>query len=213
VNRTVEEIGAPEHFTPAHDTSTFDCGVPDLNDWLKKRALLTEESGASRTYVVCSAGRVVGYYAMAAGGVGIAKAPGRVRRNMPDPLPVMVLGRLAVERGWQGRNIGRSLLRDAILRTLQAAEIGGIRAIFVHAISEEAKRFYERYGFSVSPVDSMTLMVTVADAKKALLDIFSLAARQKGNPCARISRHHRSALSSAKVRVNRTLPRRRRRRT
>jgi GNAT superfamily N-acetyltransferase len=94
---------------------------------------------------------------MASGGVAVASAPGRVRRNMPDPLPVMILGRLAVERSWQGRNIGKSLLRDAILRTLQAAEIGGIRAILVHAISEDVKRFYERYGFSVSPVDPMTL--------------------------------------------------------
>ena len=162
------DIGAPEHLTAIHDISTFDCGIPDLNDWLKKRALSNEESGASRTYVVCSAGRVVGYCALANGGVALASAPGRVRRNMPDPLPVMIVGRLAVEQGWQGRNIGRSLLRDAVLRTLQAAEIGGIRAILVHAISEDAKRFYERNGFSVSPADPMTLMITIADAKKAL---------------------------------------------
>jgi GNAT superfamily N-acetyltransferase len=169
MSAAVGEIGAPEHLTSAHDVSTFDCGIPELDDWLKKRALPNEESGASRTYVVCSAGRVVGYYALASGGVALAKAPGRVRRNMPDPLPVMILGRLAVELSWQGQNIGRSLLRDAILRTLQAAKIGGIRAVLVHAISEEAKRFYERYGFSASPVDPMTLMITVADAKKALL--------------------------------------------
>jgi len=163
------EISPPEHLTPGHDISTFDCGVSDLNEWLKKRALANEESGASRTYVVSSASKVVGYYALANGGVALAKAPGRVRRNMPDPLPVMIVGRLAVDRGWQGRNIGRSLLRDAILRTLQAAEIGGIRAILVHAISEDAKRFYERYGFTSTPVDPMTLMVTAADAKKVLL--------------------------------------------
>jgi GNAT superfamily N-acetyltransferase len=87
---------------------------------------------------------------------------------MPDPLPVMIVGRLAVEEGWQGRNVGRSLLRDAVLRTLQAAEIGGIRAILVHAIWENAKRFYERYGFSVPLTDPMTLMITTADAKKVL---------------------------------------------
>ncbi len=165
-----EEISPPEHLTPEHEVSAFDCGVPELNDWLKKRALANEESGASRTYVVCSAGKVVGYYALATGSVALAKAPGRVRRNMPDPLPVMILARLAVERSWQGRDIGRSLLRDAILRTLQAAEIGGIRAILVHAISGDAKRFYERCGFSPSPVDPMTLMVTIADAKKAVLE-------------------------------------------
>lgn len=168
MNSAVEEIGAPEHLTAAHGMSAFECGVANLTEWLKKRALLNEETGASRTYVVCSAGRVVGYYALASGGVALAKAPGRVRRNMPDPLPVMIVGRLAVDQSCQGRNIGRSLLRDAVLRTLQAAEIGGIRAILVHAISEEAKRFYERYGFSASPADPMTLMITVADAKRAL---------------------------------------------
>ena len=87
---------------------------------------------------------------------------------MPDPVPVMVLGRLAVDRAYQGRGLGEGLLRDALLRTLQAAQIGGIRAILVHAISEEAKRFYERHGFVASPIDPMTLMITVADAENAL---------------------------------------------
>ena len=162
------EIRAPEHLTAAHDVSGFDSGVPDLDDWLRKRALANEDTGASRTYVVCAGGRVVGYYALASGGVAQAQAPGRVRRNMPDPVPVMILGRLAVDRSWQGQSLGRSLLRDAVLRILQAAEIGGIRAILVHAISEEAKRFYQRYGFGESPADPMTLMMTVADAEKAL---------------------------------------------
>jgi len=91
---------------------------------VEKPALSNEETGASRTYVVCSAGRVVGYFLLASGGVASAKAPGRVRRNMPDPLPVMIVGRLAVDQSCQGRNIGPSLLRDAVLRTLQAAKIG-----------------------------------------------------------------------------------------
>jgi GNAT superfamily N-acetyltransferase len=163
-----QDISAPEHLTAAHDVSAFDSGMPDMDDWLRKRALANEETGASRTYVVCTGGRVVGYYALASGGVAQAQAPGRVRRNMPDPVPVMILGRLAVDRAWQGHGLGRGLLRDAVLRTLQAAEIGGIRAILVHAISEDAKRFYERYGFRDSPVDPMTLMITVADAEKAL---------------------------------------------
>ena len=162
-----QELSAPEHLTPAHDVSAFDSGVQDLDDWLRKRALANEESGASRTYVICAGGQVVGYYALASGGVAQAQAPGRVRRNMPDPVPVMILGRLAMDRRWQGRNLGASLLRDAVLRVLQAAEIGGIRAILVDAISEDAKRFYERHGFRVSPVDPMILMITVADARKA----------------------------------------------
>jgi len=162
------ELTAPEHLTSAHDVSAFDSGVPVLDDWLRKRALANEETGASRTYVVRAGRRVVGYYALATGGVAQAQAPGRVRRNMPDPVPVMILGRLAVDRDWQGRGLGRSLLRDAVLRTLQAAEIIGIRAILVDAISDEAKKFYERHGFTVSPVDPMILMITIADARKAL---------------------------------------------
>jgi GNAT superfamily N-acetyltransferase len=161
-------LTAPEHLTGAHDVSAFDSGVPELDDWLRKRALANEETGASRTYVVCAAGRVVGYYALATGGVAQAQTTGRVRRNMPDPVPVMILGRLAIDREWQGRNLGASLLRDAVMRTLQAAAIGGIRAILVDAISEDAKRFYEKHGFRASPVDPMILMISLADAKKVL---------------------------------------------
>jgi len=111
---------------------------------------------------------VVGYYALAAGAAGHTQVSGRMRRNMPDPVPVMVIGRLAIDTRFQGRGIGSSLLRDAVLRTLRAAEIAGIRAILVHAISENAKRFYEKYGFIASPVDPMTLMITVADAARTL---------------------------------------------
>lgn len=163
-----EEIGSPEHLTPRHDLEAFDSGVVALDDWLRRHALANEEAGGSRTYVVCAGGRVIGYYALAIGGIAKAAATGRVRRNMPDPVPVMVLGRLAVDRGYQGRGLGMGLLRDAILRTIQAAEIGGIRALLVHAISEEAKRFYERHGFVESSIDPMTLMITIADAKKVL---------------------------------------------
>ena len=97
-----------------------------------------------------------------------ATATGRVRRNMPDPVPVMVLGRLAVDRNYQGGGIANGLLRDAILRTLQVARMAGIGALLVHAISPEAKRFYEYCGFLASSVDPMTLMITVADAERAL---------------------------------------------
>ena len=163
-----DALGPPAHLSPAHDLAAFESGVPELDDWLKKRALANEATGASRTYVVCAGGRVVGYYALATGSVGHAQAPGRIRRNMPDPVPVMILGRLAVDRAWRGWDLGRSLLRDAVLRTLQAAQIGGIRAILVHAISDQAKRFYEHYGFVASPIDPLTLMITVADAEAAL---------------------------------------------
>jgi GNAT superfamily N-acetyltransferase len=163
-----EEIGAPEHITGQHDLEAFDSGVAALDHWLTRHALANDQAGGSRTYVVCAGGRVIGYYALATGGVARTAATGQVRRNMPDPVPVMVLGRLAVDRAYQGRGLGVGLLRDAILRTLQAAELGGIRAILVHAISEEARRFYERHGFVGSPLDPMTLMITIADAKKAV---------------------------------------------
>lgn len=162
------EISAPEHLTSEHDLSAFDSGVPALDDWLKRRALHNEESGASRTYVVRAGRRVIGYYALATGAVTLHAATGRTRRNMPDPIPVMILGRLAVDREYHTVGLGRALLRDAVLRTLQAAAIGGIRAILVHAMSEDAKRFYERCGFTPSPVDPMTLMITVADAENTL---------------------------------------------
>lgn len=160
----------PEKISPDHDLSQFQSGEPSLDDWLRKRALQNEESGASRTYVVCSGKRVVGYYALATGAVAHLAAPGRVRRNMPDPVPVMVIGRLAVDQTMQGEGIGPALLRDAILRTVQASDIVGIRAILVHAISERAKRFYEKWGFVASPVEPMTLMITVAEARRAVAE-------------------------------------------
>jgi GNAT superfamily N-acetyltransferase len=164
-----EDICAPEKLRPDHDFSSFDSGTPVLDDWLRRRALSNQESGASRTYVVCAGRRVVGYYALAAGAVAQGEATGRTRRNMPDPVPVMVIGRLAIDSGYQGRGLGRALLRDAVLRTMQAADIAGIRAVLVHAISEDARRFYERCGFQPSPVDPMTLMITMRDARQVLI--------------------------------------------
>jgi GNAT superfamily N-acetyltransferase len=167
-----EEIGAPEKLQPDHDLSAFDSGTPALDAWLRRRALPNQESGASRTYVIRAGRRVVGYYALAAGAIAQGEATGRTRRNMPDPVPVMVVGRLALDAAFQGRGLGRALLRDAILRTMQAAEIAGMRAILVHAISEDAKRFYERCGFRPSPVDPMTLMITLRDAQEPLTGEF-----------------------------------------
>jgi GNAT superfamily N-acetyltransferase len=170
MNTPGNRVGSPEKLCPDHDLSQFQCGEPALDDWLRRRSLQNEESGASRTYVVCIEKRVVGYYALAVGAIAHADAPGRVRRNMPDPVPVMVIGRLASDQSVQGQGIGPALLRDAILRTLQAAEIAGIRAILVHAISERAKRFYEKWGFISSPIDALTLMITATEARKAIVD-------------------------------------------
>ena len=167
----LDETSAPERLSAAHDVSAFDSGEPALDDWLRRRALPNEAGGASRSYVVCAGRKVVGYYTLAAGAVAHAQSPGRVRRNMPDPVPVMVIGRLAVDRAYQGRGIGTGLLRDAVLRTVQAAEIAGIRAILIHAKTESAKRFYERYGFVASPVEPLTVMITVTEAVKTLFAV------------------------------------------
>ena len=161
-------VSAPEHLTAQHDVSAFDSGVPELDTWLKRRALQNEASGASRTYVVSAGGQVVGYYALATGAIAQQEATGKVRRNMPEPIPVMVLGRLAVDREHQGRGLGSALVKDALLRTLNAASIAGIRAVLLHAISDDAKRFYENAGFSTSPVDPMTMMITLADVGRVL---------------------------------------------
>jgi len=168
MSRLASDISAPEKLFAEHDLADFDSGEPALDDWLRQRALTNEESGSSRTYVVCVEKRVVGYYGLAVGAVAHVGAPGRVKRNMPDPVPVMVLGRLAVDQDFQGRGIGSGLLRDAVLRTVQAAEIAGIRAILVHALSDAATHFYHRHGFMASPIDPMTVMITVAEAVKTL---------------------------------------------
>lgn len=161
-------IEAPRRLTSEDDVSAFDCGVPGLDDWLKRRALHNESSRASRTFVVLADGRVVGYYALATGAVAYAAATGRVRRNMPEPIPVMILGRLAVDRAYQGAGVGSALLRDALLRTLSAAEIAGIRAVLLHAVSDQAKRFYSSHGFAESPLDPLTMMISLADVERAL---------------------------------------------
>lgn len=161
-------LSAPELLADHHQTVGFSCGVPSLDEWLKRRARGNQASGASRTYVACEADRVVGYYALAAGSVDVANAPGRFRRNMPDPVPVVILGRLAIDVTQRGRGLGRLLVRDAGQRVLQAADVVGIRGILVHAISEEAVQFYQAVGFEPSPLDAMTLMVTLADVQAAL---------------------------------------------
>jgi GNAT superfamily N-acetyltransferase len=161
-------LTAPEPINETHEIELFDSGVVALDNWLKRRARGNHASGASRTYVVCEQRRVVAYYALAAGGVDIDTAPGRVRRNMPDPVPVSVLGRLAIERTYQKRGLGRALMQDASKRVLQAADLIGIRGIVVHAISEDAKAFYLALGFDVSPLQPMTLMATLADLKALL---------------------------------------------
>ena len=152
--------GLPVPLTADHDTAVFKCRHDSLSAWLSKRALANAATGASRTYVVCDEQRrVIGYYALAAGSISGEAAPGRLRRNMPDPLPVIVLGRLAVHTDWSGRGVGSGLLKDAVLRSIQAAELIGARALVCHAIDVEAKAFYLKHGFIESPLDPLTVLV------------------------------------------------------
>ena len=155
----------PEPLRADHDLSEFECGRPALDNWLRMKAARNEGSGASRTYVVCEGARVLAYYSLATGSVQHSQAPGRVRRNMPDPIPVMVLGRLAVDKSMQAQGIGRGMLKDAIGRTLTAAQIAGIRAVLVHALDETAASFYRNNGFLDSPIDSLTLMLPLAQVR------------------------------------------------
>ena len=161
-------LSPPELLADHHALEDFSSGQASLDDWLKRRARANQASGASRTYVVCERERVIGYYALASGVVTLESAPGRFRRNMPNPIPVAVLARLAVDRSWQHRGIGHALFRDAVRRVVQAADAIGIRAIIVHAISEEARDFYLALGFDPSPDDPMMLLITLADALAAL---------------------------------------------
>jgi predicted N-acetyltransferase YhbS len=162
-------VTAPEPLAPHHDVEAFTSGVESLDQWLKRRALKNQTTGASRTFVACDDGRVLAYYALALSAITVDAAPGRFRRNMPEPIPVVVLGRLAVDQSLQGRGFGRALVQDAGLRVIQAADTIGIRGMIVHALSVEAKAFYERIGFEQSPIDPMMLMVTLADLKDASL--------------------------------------------
>jgi GNAT superfamily N-acetyltransferase len=156
---------APQPLAGHHITEGFACGAESLDIWLKRRALKNQAQGASRTYVVCIETRVVAYYALASGAVLGIDATGRLRRNMPDPIPVVVLGRLAVDHTLHGKGLGRALIRDAALRVLQAADVIGVRGMTVQALSDEARVFYEYLGFEPSPADPRLLMITLADLK------------------------------------------------
>lgn len=153
------ELDPPEPLSSSHRVDAFDCGETVLNEWLKRRAMANQASGASRTFVVADeTRRVMGYYALAAGAVAHEVATGTVRRNMPDAVPVLVLGRLAVDRTAQGKQLGGALLQDAVKRAMNVAEDAGVRALLVHALNDEAKNFYEHYGFQPSAVHPLMLM-------------------------------------------------------
>lgn len=166
----------PPNLTPPAPISAelqlddFDCGEYALNDWLKKRALKNHASGASRCFVLCAGADVIGYYCLSAGAISQEAAPKAMRRNMPDPLPVLLLGRLAVDKRYHNQGIGQALLRDAMLRAVNVAGEAGVFAILVHALSDNAKQFYLSRGFVESPLQPMTLFMTLETIRSILAE-------------------------------------------
>ena len=162
------KLSAPAPITNKHNFSGFNSGETSLDYWLKNRALKNQVSGASRCFVVCNSSRVIGYYCLSAGAISHERTPKKMRRNMPDPLPILLLGRLAVDRKYQNKGVGSALLRDALLRAVSVSADAGVFAILVHAISEDAKEYYTSRGFVQSPIQEMTLMMTLETVKAVL---------------------------------------------
>lgn len=162
ISTTQQALSAPTPINDRHDISQFDCGRPALNDWLRQRAH-KNEGRASRTFVVCEGSAVVGFYALSAGSVGLSEAPKALGRNMPPLIPVLILGRMAVDIRYQGRSIGKHLLKDALKRALTVSGDIGAQAVLVHAVDQEVVPFYTSYGFKVFPEGNLTLFLAMSD--------------------------------------------------
>ena len=159
-----------ETISESHDLSTFDCGAhPSLNDWLKRFALTNQQNESARTYVVHRNGSVVGYYSISAGSVAIGESPYRIAKGLArHPIPVILLARMNVDKSEAGKGLGKALLKDALVRIARAADIVGARAVLVHAIDEQARKFYEHFDFESSPIHELQLMLLMKDLRKAL---------------------------------------------
>ena len=168
--KTKTPLSGVEPISSSHDVSRFDCGKhSSLNDWLKRFALANERNESARTYVVHRNGFVAGYYSISTGSVSVEQVPSRISKGLArHPVPVILLARLAVDKNEQGAGLGKALLKDALARIGQAADIVGARAVLVHAIDEQARRFYEHFDFEPSPVDDLHLMLLMKDLRKAL---------------------------------------------
>lgn len=160
----------PELIAADHHLADFDSGEATLDEWLKKRALKNSAGGASRCFVLCADKTVIGYYSLSAGAIGHETAPKSMRRNMPDPLPALLLGRLAIDRKYHNQGLGSGLLRDAMLRSVNIARDAGVFAVLVHALHDQARQFYLSRGFVQSPLQPMTLMMTMATVQTILME-------------------------------------------
>lgn len=166
---TAESLNPPVLLTKDHDRNSFDCSVPALNDYLKKYALQNQKKHAARTYVATRSNRIVGYYTLAYGSVSLEEAPQSIKSGLPrHPIPVILLARLAVDSTEKGQGLGAALLKDALVRTIQAADIAGLRAMLVHAKDDSARRFYEKFGFESSPIDAYHLYLKLSDIFSSL---------------------------------------------
>jgi len=160
----------PAPITADQELANFDCGESSLNEWLKKRALKNHVAGASRCFVVCAGTEVIGYYSLSAGAISHEAAPKAMRRNMPNPLPILLLGRLAVDKRYHNQRIGQALLRDAMMRAVSVAGDAGVFALLLHALSDQAKQFYLSRGFVESPLQPMTLIMTIETIRSILTE-------------------------------------------
>ena len=167
---TTLQLRPPSPITADIELADFDCGELSLNEWLRKRALKNHLTGASRCFVLCSENTVIGYYSLSAGAISHEATPKSMRRNMPDPLPVLLLGRLAVYKRYHNKGIGQALLRDAMIRAVNVSGNAGIFAILVHALNDQAKQFYLSRGFVESPLQPMTLMMTIETVRSILAE-------------------------------------------
>jgi GNAT superfamily N-acetyltransferase len=159
--RRIEKLGS------GHPVGDFDCGQPHLNNWFQRHAMTNQGANATQTYIGLVGDTVVGYYSLAVGQVEHAEAAERLSKGLAKhPIPVMLLARLAVHKDWQKQGVGRGLMRDAFLRTIEAAKVAGIRALVVHAKDDDARRYYEQFDFASSPTDPLHLWVLVKDLTK-----------------------------------------------
>ena len=163
-------LARPEPLRSDHDVSDFSCGHATLDEWLRRRALANQKAGASRIYVVTHDRglKVAAYYAIASGALAVRDAAGKLRRTMPDPIPMAILGRLAIDQNFQRQGLGRALFRDAVVRIMRAADEVGIRGLMVHAISDEAAAFYQALGLQAAPEEPRLFMITLEELRAAM---------------------------------------------
>jgi GNAT superfamily N-acetyltransferase len=166
-------FGSPRAIAPGDEFVTFDCGEPSLNEWVRSRALKNETTGACRTFVTIGAesGGVAGYYCLSASSLALENAPGRVKRNMPSPIPIILIGRLAVEQRFKGHGLGASLLQDAVLKGIEASRLVGARSFVVDAFNDDAERFYRKFGFEPMPAAQRAMFLLVSDAEATIASI------------------------------------------